>query len=791
MLRSIAALQWMLIAPLALAAPPDLAERVADLEKSLAASFSTSHAAGASVAIVVDDQVALLTAFGMRDVDAALPMTPDTLLAIGSTTKAFTALLIAQQIDEGKMGWDDLVRTHVPEFHLKDPQADAQVTIRDLLCHRTGLLGQDLLWYGAATTFEDFVPCIAAAEAKEPFRAKWQYHNLMFVTAGEATSRVTGRPWGDLLRARVLGPLGMQRSNIDLATMRADSDHARGYRWDEKENAYKHMPMRDLSHIAPAGAINSSAREMVQWLRLQLGRGEIGGQRLVAAERFDEMWAPQIDIAPTSKYALGWAVGELEGHRIIEHTGGIDGFSALVALLPDDRTGFVILTNAQTNPWHAIARTLIPKALFGPRAAEGAAPAASEEFAPYLGKYDLDVLKQAVTVLERSGGLAIDVPGQMIFDLESPDEQGRRKFKGFPDIALSFNRDAEGVVVSLSMYQSGLTFEAPKQGVARADETDPATLAEFEGSYRVDGAPATAPEFKVLTRPGGRLAIDVPGEMIYELYPPDAEGWWVFRAIAGIRLRFERDGAGAISALWLKGAAGETKLSRLAPAAGLPTIEEVEALVHERCGATAFEQIPNLRLTGTIDLVHQGVRGSWTYLFSGYDRRYEKDDLGKFGWMENAGIGNLVFTRSSSEPLEQLDDRRVTEYWHLSPFRLYDLWSSYFKKITVVSVSENAGRRLIELRGEKEGLEPATWWVDAENGQLARTRQSMHGPAERPGTVTIEISFDDYRSVGGAMIPFRITYQHPAMGHVVCQATAFEVDVELLDEIWILDERLK
>src|SRR5262245_8058559 len=154
----------------AAAQPPGLDQRLERLCEQLEKQRDASHVPGFAIAIVKDDQVVLLRGFGLSDVEQTRPVTEDTIFAIGSTTKAFTATLIGMLIDEGKMSWDDHPRKHLPDFALKDATANEQATIRDLLCHRTGLTGTDLLWYGGGATRAEILAAVASAEPTKPFR---------------------------------------------------------------------------------------------------------------------------------------------------------------------------------------------------------------------------------------------------------------------------------------------------------------------------------------------------------------------------------------------------------------------------------------------------------------------------------------------------------------------------------------------------------------------------------------------------------------------------------------------
>ncbi len=310
---------------------------------------------GLAVAIVKDGEVVYAKGFGDRDVERKLPVTPDTLFAIGSSTKAFTTFTLATLVDEGKLDWDKPVRTFLPGFRLYDPETTEMINPRDLVTHRSGLPRHDLLWYNNnSLSRKEIVDRLRYLEPNEQLRAKWQYNNLMFLTAGHLIEHITGKSWEDNVRERIFEPLGMTRSNFSVVDSQKDPDHALPYKEDDDHKIVL-MPFRDITMVGPAGSINSSANEMARWLELHLGNGKAGDRQVVGAATLAELHAPYMLIgAPperpelsTPSYGLGWGVDAYRGHPRVQHGGAIDGFSALVTLLPQDGLGMVVLANKE------------------------------------------------------------------------------------------------------------------------------------------------------------------------------------------------------------------------------------------------------------------------------------------------------------------------------------------------------------------------------------------------------------------------------------------------------------
>ena len=313
--------------------------------------LAASKAPGIAVAVVRDGQVAYLKGHGVREAGGALPVTPDTLFCIGSMTKAFTATAMALLVDEGRMSWDDPVRKHLPWFHLSDPAADQLVVLRDLIAHRTGLDGNDLLWSGAPWTLEESVRRAGLLPLSFPFRARYRYNNLMYNAAGMAVAAAAGMPWQDFVARRIFEPLGMAGAKFTSGDALRAPDHASAHQPGDNNGAPQVIPWYSDDHqIRPAGSIKAGVRDLSRWMQFQLGDGSFEGRRLLSTRSLQETHTPQIVIPtdplePPSAYAMGWQVGEHAGRVIWQHGGAVVGFRAHVILAPTEKLGVVVLTN--------------------------------------------------------------------------------------------------------------------------------------------------------------------------------------------------------------------------------------------------------------------------------------------------------------------------------------------------------------------------------------------------------------------------------------------------------------
>ena len=297
----------------------DLSSSLAAIEKAVELNRRNLKVPGAALVIVKDDRVVLLKGFGVRDAEKGLPVTPETLFGIGYCTKTFTAMAAVISADEGKLSLDDAPKKFLPDFKLRDPEADAKVTLRDLLSHRTGL-------------------------------------NIMYVAAGEAIGKAQNSTWEKVVDSRIFKPLGMNNSNSSRRLTQQSADFSWGY--DDEGNKWEAFLDRDAS--GAAGAINSSARDMGRWLRLLLGGGVIDGKRIVSEKGFQEMLTKLAEV-DGSPYGLGLIEynSKSSATRSYGHGGGIDGFAAKFVFVPAQKLGFAILTNSDDSGGSLLEATAI------------------------------------------------------------------------------------------------------------------------------------------------------------------------------------------------------------------------------------------------------------------------------------------------------------------------------------------------------------------------------------------------------------------------------------------------
>ena len=534
---------------------------------------------GCAVAVVSGDRVVLAEGYGLRDVKRNLPVTKDTIFAIGSSTKAFTVMALGLLADEGKLSWDAPVKQYLPTFKLKDPTASDHMTPRDLVTHRSGLPRHDLMWYNAPLSRKELFDRLQYIEPNADFRAKWQYQNLMFMTAGYLAGEVAGVSWEDLVRGRIFGPLGMTSSNFSVEDSKKSADFSLPY--DEKDKQVIEIPFRNITTVGPAGSINSNATDMAQWVMLHVNGGRAGGKRLVSANTIAEMHQPQMvmpgqvqdpEVVLTS-YAMGWFVESYRGKVRVHHGGNIDGFSALVTFLPAEGIGVVVLSNHDGSPLpEVVARTAIDRLLglspidwngrvlarasAGEKAVDkakekmdldrkkGTKPAHEDD--EYVGEYEHPAYG-TLAISKDAGGSLKAVIHSIPMRLEHwhyetfrghGEDPALSELKLFFLFETNMKGDVDRVLVPFEPQAAEIVFT--KKPPARL--SDAAFLKGLAGSYVfVDNAAVTV----TIARKGeNALTAFVPNQPLYDLDPYRGTEFRL-RGLTGFSIRFVLDASGA------------------------------------------------------------------------------------------------------------------------------------------------------------------------------------------------------------------------------------------------------
>ena len=489
----------LLFAPCAAAQGPDLATLDAQFAKALA----DWNVPGMSIAIVKDGKVVLAKGYGVREMGKPGPVDADTLFAIASNTKAFTSTLVAMLVDEKKLTWDDRVQQHLPWFQLYDPYVSQDIRVRDLLSHRSGLgtFSGDLLWYGTPYSREEVIRRARFLKQASPFRARYGYQNIMFVAAGEVAAAVAGQSWDALLKARVFDRIGMTRTITTFADVRKATNlatpHASAF------NPLKPFPWYSWDACGPAASVVSSANDMAKWITLHLNGGTLGDARLFSESSQRTLWTTHVTLSvdpnpavPASSvassmrlpvhfrgYGLGFSLSDYRHRFVAEHGGAADGMFSHVTLVPEEKLGFVILTNSDTGLSGALSYVILDawlggdgrdwSQLFLGRARQVAATARAEReragkarvpdtkpslpLEQYAGRYVSTMYGDAVVALEHGALVLRLVPNpDMVADLthwhfDTFALAWRREFPWFGSGRAQFVLDADARVAELKL----------------------------------------------------------------------------------------------------------------------------------------------------------------------------------------------------------------------------------------------------------------------------------------------------------------------------------------------------
>jgi CubicO group peptidase (beta-lactamase class C family) len=349
-------------------APPDVDRYVADVMK-------TFQVPGVSLAVVKDGKVVLAKGYGVKALGNPAPVDARTRFGIASNTKAFTATALALLVEEGKLEWDAPVIRYLPSFAMYDPFVTRELTIRDLLVHRSGLgLGAgDLLWWPESTyDRKEIARRLRYIRPATSFRSAYAYDNVLYLVAGEVIETISGMSWEDFVSSRILSRVGMTNSNVRHSDAGSGDNVAQPHA--PVEGTVRKVAPFASDNTNPAGGINSGAEDMAKWMIVQLDSGRLAsGGRLFQPATARELWslvtpirpgnlAPELRAIQSSfyGYGLGFFVGDYRGRKLLAHTGGLPGYLSKVVMVPDAKLGIAVLTNQESGyAFNAITNRLL------------------------------------------------------------------------------------------------------------------------------------------------------------------------------------------------------------------------------------------------------------------------------------------------------------------------------------------------------------------------------------------------------------------------------------------------
>ena len=555
-------------------------EALQGFDEVIAEALKTFNVPGMALAIVKEDRIVFAQGFGFRDVENKLPVTPNTLMAIGSSTKAFTTYAMGILVDQGKLEWDAPVRNFIPWFRLQDTFMSERITPRDMVTHRSGLPRHDLVWYNNFTSSrEELVRSLAHLQPSADLRERFQYNNLMFLTSGYLIETLTGKKWEDSIQTLVFEPLAMKRSNFSVEDSQKDDDYALPYR--DNDGKIEKIPFRNISTIGPAGSINSCVNEMSHWLMVHLNQGKFQGEQLINPSTLQDMHLAHMPTGATptrpeispADYGMGWFVDNYRGYRRFHHGGNIDGFSAMVSMLPQDGVGFVVLTNMNGTGLpellirHASDRILgletidwLGEAAKRREEGEEAAEQAEEkkEIRRKTGTKTSHPLEDYAGDYENPGygNLKVELNSQGLqftFNkITTPLEHWHYDtFNGkeaedptFHDMKLTFRTDVNGHVAAIAAPFEPSVDEIIFTKKPDSRMFDPEYLKKFIGEYELAG------QIFTVNLKGNTLTLQAPGQSPYELVPDLGEEFYL-KQVKIVSMAFTVDEQGKVTGLEL------------------------------------------------------------------------------------------------------------------------------------------------------------------------------------------------------------------------------------------------
>lgn len=601
MIRSLLCLSF-LFAVIPLFTQQSIERRIKGLDKKMEEILEITKAAGFAVAVVEKEKIIYERGFGYRDYENKVPADENTLFAIGSSSKAFTAAQMGILENEGKLSLDDSPSKYLPKLRFFNDELNSKVQIMDFMCHRSGIPRHDFSWYLFPT--EDRDSLLSRMEYMEPFaelREQWYYNNFGFLIQGRIGEVLTGKTWEENMDEFFFTPLGMERSNCTIEAMESDKNAALGYFLDADGNIKK-ADYYKISGMAPAGAINSSVHEMTNWVRTWIHKGKFGDKVVFPEAYADNAISAHMVIGGglpgeknpdlfMSSYGFGWMLSSYRGHYRVEHGGNIDGFSANVCFYPTDSLGIIVLSNQSGSSVPYLVRNTISDLIFGidepgwindykeglqkrEEAKEETEESSSSGkiegtnhshalqayagnyFHPAYGYLKLSLNQDSLfLVLDRGDSSYLEHFHFDVFQALNY-ENGKVDKEGDGQSKLNFKTDLageiSGVEVPLEPTIEPILFEKLITEVAVSESV----LADYIGEYELAGMTA-----KFYTKGSNILYLFVPGQPEYELVSL-GDDLFALKILDGFKVEFERNDSNQVDSAVFRQPNGVFKAKR-------------------------------------------------------------------------------------------------------------------------------------------------------------------------------------------------------------------------------------
>lgn len=740
---------------------------------------------GMALAIVRDGKVIYSKGLGYKDFEKKVPVTPNTQFAIGSATKAFTALSMLISQDEGKVSLDDSPKKYLTYFKMKDPDTDKNITVRDLMDHSSGLNRTDLAMITGKLNRAELIQTVGEAKPMAKLREKFFYQNIMFTAAGEIVATVQKMPWEQFVPQRIFKPLGMTNSTMSMKDMEKAKDYSFGYEYNFDTKATRRLPFRDIDQVAPAGSINSSVNDMAKWLEFVLDGGTAGGKRLVSEKGYEEWLKPQMKIGGKSSYGLGWFLQEWNGMKVVQHGGNIDGFNALVAMIPEKKLGFVMLTNVSGSPLGSELMPLVWKNMLGDPGTgpSNAVPAAALE--KEVGKYRFEAAGFDVEVKMQDGKLVAIVPNQPVYTLENVKDR-RYKLTGAPDgFFITFTDKDAYLEQPHGNYTLPKAGDVPKYSF-EGTIVNPAK--ELLGKYQTPSGKMTVE----IAENGGKIELLITGQQPYELKEKSKDVYNTLPLPDSYSLKVRRAADGKLEGLTISQPEGEFPMNYLGPGDKTEkpkmTADEIMAkTVNALGGEEALRASSSRQVKFEIDFENQGVKGWGTSYARAPNMASTETTLTAAGkdiasirdYFDGTGGGeSYSFASTDTYTGQRLEDVKLQ-----SDFYGWLNWKNGLKSAEVKGTEKVGDEDVYVVATHYEKASDITYYISAKTFLPLKIATLVVSSTSSQKTPSVQV-LSDYRMVDGVMTAFKATVESPGMGTIVTYVKEVKNNVTIPDSVF-------
>lgn len=764
-------------APAKSASASDIDKRLSSIEAKLVKRQKELGIPGISLAIVKDNKVIYSKGLGYKDFENKVPITANTQLAIGSATKAFTGLSVLMLQDQGKLSLDDSPKKYLPYFKMNNPETDKNITVRDLMAHSSGLNRTDLAMITGKLDRVELIKVAGIAKPMAGLRKKFFYQNIMFAAAGEVVANVEKQPWEEFVPQKIFAPLGMNNSTMTVTQMQKAEDYSFGYNYNFDTKETSKLPTRDITHIGPAGSINSSANDMAKWLKFVLNGGELDGKKLVSKAGFDEWTKPQMKISSNGSvsYGLGWFVQSWKNKKVIQHGGNIDGFNSMVALMPEENLGFVMLSNVTASSLGNELMNIVWSEILEDAKTTTLSAQAKKE----VGLYNLPQAGFDIEVKIEDGKLVAKVPNQPTYILENVKDRKYKLSNAPAGFFLTF-KDTEAF---LEQPQGNATLKKRGAAKPRENSTTAKSANELIGFYEAKGSKENTLEIKNVN---GKASLVVGNQPPYPLEKRDDGNFGSPKLPPTYAVKPKKKG-GKLSGIILLQPNGSFEykfLGKEKPKSNINmTIDDLMAKTIQALGGeTNMRKINSRMMEIKLDAVHQGVKGYGKIYQAMPNKTASKTTITalgkKIGWVNDYFDGTKGGEEYSFSQNEEYTGKRLEDAKVEKNFYTFLDWKSKYEKVEIVKMDKVGNEEAYVVSIKPKNASKFSVYVSTKTF-LPLQKKSVVVSSTSSQRTPITEKYSDYKEVDGLMLPFKITSVNPGMGDIVTYVTKIKHNVKI------------